>query len=120
MFNFSGYPSSSFFSNLFSIKNELLDNDYKTSLPKINNFLTVSKFLYNILENLNKSNINIMKVLPHINHPNKFSKEYDLLLFYRASRFKGDEMVLKIINKYKDLLKIVVIAFNNNIYQKNN
>ena len=114
----SGYPSSSFFSNLFSIKNELLDNDYKTSLPKINNFLTVSKFLYNILKNLNKSNINIMKVLPHINHPNKFSKEYDLLLFYRASRFKGDEMVLKIINKYKSLLKIVVIAFNNDIYKK--
>ena len=114
----SGYPSSSFFSNLFSIQNELLDNDYKTSLPKINNFLTVSKFLYNILKNLNKSNINIMKVLPHINHPNKFSKEYDLLLFYRASRFKGDDMVLKIINKYKSLLKIVVIAFNNDIYKK--
>ena len=115
----SGYPSPTYFYNLFTSQNKLLDYNYKINLPKINNFLTVSEFLSKILEKLNKKNIKIMRVYPHITHTHRYKKkEYDFLLFYRASRFKGDDMALKIINKYNDLFKIVVIAFNNNIYQK--
>ena len=116
----SGYPSALFFARLFKSKNKLLDNNYKKKLPRINNFLTVSKFLSEILENLNKRNITLMKVTPHINHSDTYSKTYDLLLFYRATRFKGDDIAIKIINKYNKLFKIAVVAFNNNINKKIN
>lgn len=114
----SGYPSALFFAKLFKRENKLLNYNYKNKLPKINNFLTVSEFLSKILENLNKRNITLIKVIPHITHSNTCSKTYDLLLFYRASRFKGDDIVIDIINKYSNLYKIAVVAFNNNINKK--
>lgn len=113
-----GYPDSLYFSQLFSKDINLLDKKYKNNILQINNFLTVSNFLSEILSKLNKKNIQLIDVRPHISYQNKLLNEYDLLLFYRACNFKGDEMTIEIIKKYKDKYKIVIVAFNNEIYKK--
>lgn len=94
---------------------------YISRLKKIKTFETVSEYLKRILLEINSTATINVKEPPEISYPlNQYSKKikfenrnYDILFLLRGLKFKGDDLVLDLINaiiekKYK--LKIAIVV----------
>ena len=88
---------------------------YLRRLKKIRKFLTVSKYLSNILREVSPSSHIMVNEPPEISFPyNKFNEQLtrhiDVVFILRGLRFKGDALTEELINHYKKIPRVKMLV----------
>jgi hypothetical protein len=92
------------------------DINYLNNLSRIKNIITVSEYLKKCILNINSlATIKVVEPKPHIKKINTYNlkkekKIYDVLMFLRGTRFKGDEMVISLSKKLSLKYKILLVV----------
>jgi len=97
------------------------DKKYLDRLKNISEVITVSRYLGQGLDCLNNDcNVTLSTVHPHIKYSKNhhFIREYDLLVFYRGSPWKGDAMSVALIHYFREIGWSICVVNSSKILHK--